>query len=312
MFGYIRPHKAELRLREFEEYRGIYCGLCRDLGKRYGLFARMTLSYDCTFYALLLLGESLRCGGFYQGRCRVNPLKKCTYCGNEQKPVQMAAAVSVILAYEKLLDDFQDGGLGRKTLSLLLRPLASRGANKAGKEYPRFMEAAQRMRQAQKEAEEDPLSGLDACAHPTAQLLQELFSAGQCLLEVENSGTEVPVSPKQRIIGQLGYHLGRWVYLMDACDDLQKDIKKKRFNPLIRRFGLTEQEISPEKEKEVFSGVNEILNMSIARMSAAFELLEHSNAEFEPILRNIILQGLPQMQKEILFQKKEQKDGRSV
>ena len=59
MFGYIRPQKGELLVREFEQYRGVYCGLCKQLGKSYGFAARMTLSYDCTFLGLLFWGGRL-------------------------------------------------------------------------------------------------------------------------------------------------------------------------------------------------------------------------------------------------------------
>ena len=80
MFGYVRPQKSELRVREYEAYRAVYCSLCRQLGKSYGMFARMTLSYDCTFFALWLMALHKKCLGFREGRCVVNPLKKCGAC----------------------------------------------------------------------------------------------------------------------------------------------------------------------------------------------------------------------------------------
>lgn len=307
MFGYIRPYKAELLVREFEEYRGVYCGLCRQLGKQYGFAARMTLSYDCTFYALVFLGRSALCGGFHQGRCTVNPLKKCTFCADEQEPVRLAAAISVLLAYQKVRDDFRDGGIGKKISRVFVWPFLAHAAKKAAREYPECMEAAASMMEDQEKAEQDPQAGLDRCAEPTAVLLRELFLAGLKRLETDHPGGESAF----RVLDQFGYHLGRWIYLMDACDDLEKDLKRKRFNPLIRRFKLG-KDASEEQKKEALLYANGILNLSMAQISGAFELLEIQNTVFGPILRNIVQQGLPQMQKEILFQKKERENVGSV
>lgn len=304
MFGYIRPQKGELLVREFEQYRGIYCGLCKQLGKSYGFAARMTLSYDCTFLGLLFLGRASSCSGFHKGRCVVNPAKKCTFCAEEQKELKFAAAVSVLLAYQKIRDDLRDGGIGKKVSRLFLLPFASRANRKASKDFPQLAEASRRLTQGQAEAEGNPEAGLDACAHPTGELLKTVLLAG--LKELE--GLEEDTS-EGRILSQFGYHLGRWIYIMDACDDLDRDARKGEFNPLLRKFRI-EAELPAEKEKEVLLYANEALNMTMAQITGAFGLLEF--IQFGPILRNIVSQGLPEMQKEILFLKKEKEHVGSV
>ena len=91
MFGYIRPKKSELLVREYEVYRGVYCGVCRELGDSYGLLSRLALSYDSTFYALLLLSlQSDGCPGFSRRHCVANPLKKCTFCTGAKLPLKQA------------------------------------------------------------------------------------------------------------------------------------------------------------------------------------------------------------------------------
>lgn len=75
MFGYLQLQKSELLVRELEAYKSVYCGLCKQMGKDYSVFSRLILSYDCTFYAILLMSLNKTCTGFKQGRCSCNPLK---------------------------------------------------------------------------------------------------------------------------------------------------------------------------------------------------------------------------------------------
>lgn len=306
MFGYIRPQKGELLVREFEQYRGVYCGLCKQLGKSYGFAARMTLSYDCTFLGLLFLGRAPACGGFHKGRCVVNPAKRCTFCAEGQKELKFAAAVSVLLAYQKIRDDFRDGGIGKKFSRLFLLPFAARADRKASRDYPQLAEASRVMTEQQAEVEGNLEAGMDACAHPTGELLKTIFLSA--LLELEGLQED---SPEGRILGQFGYHLGRWIYIMDACDDLERDAQKGEFNPLLRKFCIEKtQDLSPEKKKEILLYANEALNMTMSQITGAFGLLEF--IQFGPILENIVSQGLPEMQKEILFLKKEKEHVGSV
>lgn len=304
LFGYIRPQKGELLVREFEQYRGFYCGLCKQLGKSYGFAARMTLSYDCTFLGMFFGGRASSCGGFHKGRCVVNPMKQCTFCGENQKELKLAAAVSVLLAYQKIRDDLRDGGIGKKLSRFFLLPSAMRANRKASKEYPQLAEACRIMSEQQARAEQDPDAGMDACAHPTGELLKTIFITA--LKELEGLAED---SSQGRILSQFGYHLGRWIYIMDACDDLEKDAKKKEFNPLLRKFRI-DGTLPPEKGKEILLYANEALNITMSQITSAFRLLEF--IQFGPILENIVFLGLPQMQKEILFLKKEKEHVGSV
>ena len=104
MFGYVRPYKSELLVREYEQYKSVYCELCRELGKSYGWTARFTLSYDCTFYALLSLAVTEAKVTLHQGRCTVNPMKKCSFIESGGEDYKKAAALSVLLTYHKLRD----------------------------------------------------------------------------------------------------------------------------------------------------------------------------------------------------------------
>jgi hypothetical protein len=284
MFGYIRPYKAEMLVREYEEYKAVYCALCREMGKEYGVFSRLTLSYDCTFYAVLLLslGQEHLC--FEAKRCVANPLKKCQYCITGREELKKAAALSVILTYQKLIDDKADSGFwGSVRSSLLLIP-ASGWRKKARKKYPEIDAWAEQYMREQRQAEEAPFL-FDRCAEPTAHLLAQLCSDGF-------NGTE------KRILQEMGYHLGRWVYLIDAADDIGRDLETGNFNPYIQQLNLTETDYEKNK-RDVHVKCNEMLNFSLAEAVSAMQLL--SFASMGAIVENIVAKGLPQMQRQILF-----------
>lgn len=287
MFGYIKPQKPELLVREFEQYKGVYCSLCRQLGDSYGFMARMTLSYDCTFVAMLMMAKSDRCCGFEQKRCVMNPFKKCTFSKGEQPELAFASALSVIMTYYKVKDDLQDPGLLSKIRAVLFLPFAARAHRKASRQFPSLEQVVADAMQMQGQTEQQQNSSLDACAEPTAKMLSGVFSL---LAE--------PDTAEFRILQQFGYFLGRWVYLMDAADDILKDLEKHAFNPFIRDYELTLQS-TPQQLKQSAERCNEVLNMTVAQVIAAFQLLEFE--QFGPILQNIVCMGLPQMQREFML-----------
>ncbi|WP_322176146.1 DUF5685 family protein [Acutalibacter caecimuris] len=288
MFGYVRPCKPELLVREYSQYKAVYCELCRVLGKEYGFSARFALSYDCAFYALLALSLAGARVEEHRGRCVCNPLKRCTYLPSPGEEYKKAAALCVLLTYHKLRDDVEDKGglsaLGSWALLLLAGPKAKKAAGR----YPFLAQQAQEAMDAQRQAEGSG-AGVDPCAEPTAQLLQALFG--------ELAGCEQRQRPA---LEQFGYFLGRWVYLMDAADDLREDLKEGAFNPFIARLGLEgKRELGPKEREEADAACNAALNATAARLALAVNLLELG--PFGPIIENVALKGLPQVQREILF-----------
>jgi hypothetical protein len=302
LFGYVRPQKSELLVREYEEYGGIYCTLCRRLGKDYGVAARLALSYDGTFYALLLLSVSEKSSfDFFGGRCVANPLKKCLYCPDEGPEFASASALTVILTYFKIRDDIEDSGFWRSLSFRLVLPIASRARKKAAKRYPQMDKAVFRSIQLQEQIEHQKFAGIDACAEPTAEMLAEVFE----LAARERDG---PLSPRVRVFHQFGYYLGRWTYLMDAADDLEADIQNHSFNPFVQKFQLDLHSHQQDLDR-TRSYVNQTLNGTLAKLGAAADLLDCN--QFGSIIRNVVSKGLPQMQKERLF-KKETRNVRSL
>ena len=277
MFGYLQIQKSELLVREYDAYKAVYCGLCKQMGKDYSFLMRMTLSYDCTFYAMLLMSLKSSCKGFKDGRCTCNPLKKCKYAIDSDDAFHKAAAFSVVSVYYKVIDDIKDSGFFKSLLLKVLKPFFSHNRKKAIKRYPDFDEIVSEMMVLQNEAENDTDVNVDKAAHPTAKMLAEVFS-----LESDDD-------MQKRIFYEFGYHLGRWIYLLDAVDDLEKDIKKNNFNPFYDNETKTKRDI----QSIIFT-----LNQSLARAYDAYHLLDYLK-DFKEILDNMILKGFPTVQNRI-------------
>lgn len=288
MFGYVRPYTPELLVREYAQYKAVYCQLCRVLGQEYGPLTRFALSYDCVFYALLALCVSGAQVEEQRGRCVCNPLKACTYLQSPGEEYKKAAALCVLLTYHKLRDDVEDKGFFRSLGSRFLLLIASPKAKRAKARYPFLARQAEEAMLAQREAE-DSRAGVDPCAEPTAKLLEAVFG--------ELAGCDAHRRPA---LERFGYFLGRWIYLMDAADDLRDDLREGSFNPFIARFGLEgKTDLTDEERAQAEEACNAALNATASQMLLALNLLDLEG--FGPIVENIAAKGLPEIQREILF-----------
>ena len=281
MFGYVKINKQELLVKDYETYRGIYCGLCKSLGQNYTVFSRLFLNYDFTFYALLLMALDETEPSFGQEGCLFNPLcrKKCCH---KNSAIDRAADALMITTYFKLTDDVSDSRFlkkaGYRFLRFLFRPMS----NKAKKRAPDVWELLSVYMERQREAEQATDEFVDRASEPTARLMEELFS-----LSASDERTK-------RILRVLGYHIGKWIYLIDAADDRKKDAKSGSFNPLLLEYG-----------DDCLARIEPILNICINEAAKALDLL--SFGRFEMILKNVIYVGLPCEQARILSKKEETK-----
>ena len=293
VFGYIRPQKSELLVREYDQYKAVYCSLCRQLGKSYGMMARLTLSYDCTFYALMQFAVGTECPGFHAGRCVVNPLKKCAYCNVGEKELIAASALSVIMTYYKIKDDIADSHFFGKLRSFFLLPFAVYARKRAARDFPWMDAVVSQSIEKQNKTEQGDNPCIAACAEPTSEMLRQVFAsiAGK---------PEDSESAEARILRQFGYYLGRWVYLIDAADDIGKDLRSASFNPFILKFQLSQSSTQEELDK-VQNYANQVLNHTLSQLIAALNILDLNH--FRPIIDNVVKKGLPEIQKELLFKK---------
>lgn len=270
MFGYIRIAKPELKVKEYEMYKAVYCSLCRTLGKKYGIWSRFTLSYDFTFLALLNMSMTDGCDPIEKKRCVCNPLKKCNYCKNDES-LLLPSAAAMIMMYYKLLDNLNDEKGFKKIGYNLIKPLFSHARNKAKKEYPQIDKIISEYIAAQNALERDGCAELDKAADPTAKALAELL---RLCSDDER---------QKRVLERMGYCLGRYIYLIDAACDLPQDIKKGSYNCLKYE---TEGEPSEYAKKRIVPQLYFCSNEA----GKAFELLDVK--KYKPILGNIIYLGL--------------------
>ena len=278
MFGYVLPSQQKLTEEDKGRFSATYCGLCRTLGQRYGTAARMILNYDFTFLALLLAGPQE--GEKEHRACMAHPIHgRDSYPANAA--LELAADCSVILAWWQLQDAVADhGALGAVKYRAAAAALAP-AYRKARTHRPRFDTAvAEQLRQLAA-LEREGCSSMDRAADTFALLLRSIAE-------------ELEEGVKRRVLEQMLYHLGRWIYLIDAADDLADDFKNGNYNPLIHRFDLTEGKLTGQARHELVL----TLDHSIRLMAAAFELWDFG--VWTPIIQATVYEGLFSVGKAVL------------
>ena len=269
MFGYVRPAADHLTAEQQARFEAAYCGLCHTLGKRYGMAGRMILNYDLTFLAMLLSdGQHTAC----RRRCVMHPGKgRMCVCGDDA--FDLAADMSVILTWWQVQDGIADhgfwSGLKYRAASVLLR----RAYRKARARRLAFDESTRRHLEELARLEGERCPSIDAAADTFARLLSD-------------AACEVQEPVKSRVLAQLLYHLGRWIYLIDAADDLKKDVKSGSYNPLPLRYALSGDTLTDTARQELA----QTLDSSIRAMAAAFELWDFG--DYGPVIESTVYRGL--------------------
>lgn len=263
MFGYVNADKKEMTDEERSTYQAYYCGLCRELKRQAGAGAQICLNYDITFLAILLSGLYEPDEVTEPFRCRLHPTKKRFF--HESEVMQYAASMNIVLSYYKLLDDYQDDHkTSRKKIANRFEPVVKRVCE----EYPRQTQAIEDFVRDLSDAEyrqEDNLTVLSALS---GDMLGELF----CYKE-EDVWNES--------LRSMGYYLGKFIYLLDAYDDMEKDRKNHNFNPMLRAI---------DKDPSYDAFCSQVLVSLIAECTKEFERLPIlKNAS---ILRNILYSGI--------------------
>lgn len=277
MFGYVKVCKAELRMREYEEYKAVYCTLCRVLGEEYGFAARGLLSYDACFYVLLQdCAESGENPEYKAGRCRFNPLKKCNYQTNCGESYRAAAALTVLMSYQKMRDNITDGKGLKKLAAYMVSPYLRGKYKKAKARYPQFAEAVEQAMTAQANLEKEGCVSTDRAADPSAKAL-----AAVCTAFVQSE-------TQKRIIERVAYCVGRFVYLLDAYDDLADDLKNGTYNPFLQKYEI--RDAAKLCDAVLHENILRSLHMTANEAAVSFHLL--TGEVHRGILENILQDGL--------------------
>lgn len=261
MFGYVTVNKPEIKFKDFDVYRSFYCGLCRELRERYGIPGQISLTYDMTFVVLLLsaLYEPPTKKG--TSRCVVHPLKPQPVRKNTV--TEYCADMNVILTYYKCMDDWQDE---HKPLRYAYAGILKNCGNMHMSAYP---EKIQRIRNALEELsslEKQGETDVDRVAGCSGRIMEEILAFRKDVWESS--------------LRRLGFYLGKFIYILDAYDDVEKDAENGNYNPFLEKYKIE----GFEEE------VRRLLMMMLAECCREFEKLPI--LRYGDILRNILYSGV--------------------
>ena len=261
MFGYVVVNKPELKIKDYERYTSFYCSLCQTLKKRFHRISQFTLNYDMTFLAILLSSLYEGKDQTYTYRCFLHPAQKKQLLQNEF--LEYAADMTIVLTYLKCEDDVKDEqSYKAKVFQIALK----KQYQKVYERYPQKCEAIKKALSQGEALEKAGSDDLDALSKCTGVFVAEIFSYRQ----------DEWVS----YLYTLGDYLGRFIYLMDAYEDIERDKEKGCFNPLQKHMQRTDFE-------EWYYAILESMMVHSAQAFEFLPLIEHTD-----ILQNIMYAGV--------------------
>lgn len=270
MFGYVRINKMDLTFREFDYYKGYYCGLCKYLKENHGEVSRLSLNYDITFLIVILTALYKLDSDITYERCIANPLKKKMRIVNEI--TEYAASMNILLSYYKLEDNlYDDNGIKDK----LAYTLYKGKLKKAYEKYPQKAEYIKQQLGNLRELEKQESKSIDKVSNTFGNLMGEIFVYKK--------------DEYEQNLRNIGFNLGKYIYILDAYEDLEEDSKKGRYNPFVDYI---------DKKEELKNKVDRLISMSLGM---ATKNIEQLNLEFnKSIIDNIIYSGVYLRYKSIL------------
>ncbi len=286
MFGYVTCEGPELKVKDYELYKGYYCGICRSVARRYGQLPRVVLTYDAVFVALLLGGlrdKPVEEDWQSRERCLIHPLEKRTVL--REAAVDYAADVMLLLAYHKMEDDKADqGSLKAYAGEIMLR----RAYKDIAQNRPELSQEIGAQMERQRQLEKDKTPSLDQAADPTGRMMEAILSSME------------GCTPQEReILAYLGYRLGRWIYLLDALDDLEEDIDNHAYNPYLLRFQFQEGcESKEDFRRRVHDYCEKVLVLGLADMGEALSQIQLKRNQ--AMIENIVFMGLRRQTERVL------------
>jgi hypothetical protein len=221
MFGYVTPYKMELKIKDYEMFKAYYCGLCISIKNNFSNLCRMSLNYDMTFLGILI--DSLESSNhkYMVTRCMAHPMQKKPKV-IDNKALDYAAFCNVALVYYKLLDDYNDdNSLNKKFISMYIKKFVKKSKEDLS---PLLVNIEENIRKLSSLEKSQDMISIDELSDPFASLTAFIISYYYKNEDFYND------------LYNLGYNLGRWIYIIDAFDDLKEDMKKHKFNAINKAF----------------------------------------------------------------------------
>lgn len=269
MFGYLKPDKPYLYMKDDVLYRALYCGVCKSIGQNCGQIARFTLTYDIAFLSAIchnILGKDIKIN---KERCITHIIKKIPVAASDEISL-MLADVNLILAYYKLIDDVLDEKKGG-----LKTAVFKRAYKKAKKRLYSLDEYILNQTKILHKLEKENSDSVDMVADSSANILVEISKT--VLKDKSNEYTD-----------GFFYAVGKWIYLIDALDDYDKDVKSKSFNVFYNAY-----------RKDNFNAlINDCKNEIIFIFNGIFYQISENfkNIEMQyntDLVKNIVTRGIP-------------------
>lgn len=269
MFGYVRYDIPHLYVKDLMLYKALYCGLCKSIGKSCGQAARVGLSYDVTFLSALLHNMTGTDVKIEQQNCFEHAIRKRPIAQSDELTLELGA-LNTLLIFYKLTDDVEDGEHGRGK-----RLWFKKGYKRAKKQYPELVKLVEDFMKEQSRTEKQAPTSPDVAAEPTACMMQAL--SRHFLKEKASESSD-----------ELFYALGKWVYLIDALDDFEKDKKKKSYNPFVLGYEAKDKRELMEKYGGELGFLFDTLFYSMREGLSGVKF--HFNRD---LTDNVILRGIP-------------------
>lgn len=263
MFGYINVNRKEMSEDSRKIYQAYYCGLCQRLRSTSGIKGQLLLNYDMTFLVVLLTGLYEPDNEEKLYKCKIHPVRKRSIRMNDVS--DYAAAMNILLAYHNLQDDWKDE---KNPVKFTMAKAMQKDYKKVAEKYPRQTRAIEQYMERIAEYEKTDEGNIDLVAGLTGDMLGEVFAwkEDEWYDELKN----------------LGYYLGKFIYLMDAYEDLEKDEDKNGYNPL--------RNLKNENSEDFETLCRLMMTSMMSECAKSFErlpILTHAE-----ILRNILYSGV--------------------
>ena len=239
MFGYIYPFKMDLKLKHYNTFKSYYCSLCHTIKKNYGNIPRISLNFDITFMAIFLDSFSIKKPVIEKKVCLIHPIEK-KYIMKNISSIEYSSHINIILTHNKIVDDINDEN---NLLSKILLPIS----NKYMQNLPNYLNNIKHkinnhLKNLKELENKNKILSIDEYAHPFSNLMKEIFNF-YCKFNDFDNKTLVHIN-------RLSYSLGKWIYIIDSLNDIEKDLKTSSFNPIIHIHNITKEKINIETFKK--------------------------------------------------------------
>lgn len=270
MFGYVRINKMDLTFREYENYKGYYCGLCKYLKENHGEISRIGLNYDITFLIVILSAIYKPKTNIFEEVCLVSPFKRKKKLINEI--TEYAASMNVLLTYYKLEDNLLDD---KGVKDILAYNLYKSKLKMAHKKYPHKSQIIKEQMKILNQLEKNKEYNIDKVSNTFGELMGEIFAYKKDKYEDD--------------LRRIGFNIGKYIYILDAYEDLNEDYKKGRYNPFMEYIN---------KREELKIRVDRLISISLGLLASSIDRL---NLQVNRgIIENIVYSGVYLRYKNIL------------